>query len=124
MRKLKFRICSVAQNGSKTIHYNDFRYLITLDGDILENYGTSFKEPLWEHPFDGELFIQQYTGIQDKDGNDIYEGDKIEYQGRIGIVELFAGMYVLNWNDQTDDTLAYLQKDKLKIIGNVFLNEV
>ena len=121
-RDIKFRVCYTAPNGSKTIHYNDERHLITLNGVVLENYGVSSKEPLWENVFDGEAFLQQYTGEKDKDGTEIYEGDKIEYKGRIGVVEFFSGMYILNWNDQTDHELSYLQKDDIKIIGNVFLD--
>jgi len=121
-KELKFRICYTAQNGDKNIIYSDDRFLIGLNGEIYENYGKDWKSPAWESPFDCSEppIIQQYTTAHDKNGKEIYEGDILNYRGRIGIVEFFASMYVCCWDDETDDELAYMMIGDMEVIGNIF----
>ena len=124
MRELKFRICYTAQNGEKSFIYEDERYLITLNGQVLENYGTKEK-PLWEVPFDGEARLEQYTDVKDKNGKEIYEGDKLEYNipdhsKFQGVAGFFAGNFVCDWGDQTEEPLSYMRTNDLEVVGNTF----
>ena len=91
-RTIKFRICYTAQNGPKSLIYSDDkRYLITLDGKVLENYGKDWKNPFWEEVFDADEqpIIQQYTGCHDSANKEIYEGDIVEW-GKL--------KYLVEWN--------------------------
>lgn len=126
MKTIKFRICYTAQNGEKRLIYEDERFLITLDGQILENYGTKEK-PVWEVPFDvaAPPILQCFTSCHDKNKKEIYEGDKLEYNipghGKFrGVAEFFAGNFVCDWGDQTEEPLSYMRTDDLEVVGNIF----
>lgn len=126
-RKIKFRVCYTAQNGSKTIHHDDTKLLIGLSGEVYENYGKDWKSPVWEVPFDVSEapILQQYTGFHDKTGKEIYEGDILD-RGDI----YYAYHMVVEWKDgywypmvrSNSSGLVVMTDIYMKIIGNIFEN--
>ena len=148
-RPIKFRICYTAQNGQKSLIYSeDKRYLITLDGKVLENYGKDWKNPFWEEVFDADEqpIIQQYTGLTDKNNIEVYDGDivkinrcytrpfvnekqQIDYKFIEGEVEV--GQVLWGWNTQKylvsyehiryDDIEDFDKPShRVEVIGNIF----
>lgn len=115
---LKFRAWS---NKSKSFIANGFHIIgettlfDLLNQTILEDLDT--------------IVITQTSTCQDKNGKEIYEGDIIKYNNltwptseHIGTIEFFAGAFVCNWGDQTDDTLSFMMITGMEVIGNIFEN--
>jgi len=101
--------------------YNDGNYHIGLDGTVYENFGQGGRE-MWETLFDAGApeILQQFTGAQDKNGKQIWEGDIIDYGGRKGVVVFFACAFRVNWDDQSDDDLGTMTTDMIEVTGNTF----
>lgn len=98
-----------------------------------EKYRCWDREPITIIPGEPALkqgrVIQQWTGLVDSKGKDIYEGDIVSIVDRyncekehIGAVEYKDGKYIVI----TDDgfwTFMLDSGDGVKVIGNIFENE-
>ena len=123
-REIKFRVWSIEDKQ-------------WVNPNILEVWDDSGKLEPFEYVKSGTLnplytpkenyIIQQYTGVTDKNGVEIYEGDIIQYgidlSKRIGVAGFIAGIFVCNWiDDQTENELGYMLTQDTLVIGNEFEN--
>jgi len=122
-RELKFRVWDKQQKKFHT----DADWGISLQGSCIIGFASHDS---WNHDKgykinlanQDNLVVQQYTGLKDSKGNDIYEGDIVEFR-------------TLNHENLTTDSVvfsdgAFILEDILynlcdvivKIIGNIFEN--
>jgi uncharacterized phage protein (TIGR01671 family) len=127
MREIKFRFWDKRANK--------FRYHLLVSQnkvfDIYNDYGGMFTSGLVKEDVSDHVVIQQYTGLKDKNGKEIYEGDRIIFDNSDIGGQRYEG--IVEWNsDQLLDNLCWglwipnkgwLHCDflgDLEVIGNIF----
>lgn len=126
-RVLKFRIWDKKKN--KFVHENrDKDYLLDFEGNIVfpDTVGELHKRVDFCH-----LIIQQFTGLSDKNGVEIYEGDILENNlnhpdykfGTIIFDEIYS-LFGIKYDGltRTVKTDKYECASRFEVVGNLFQN--
>lgn len=123
-REIKFRVWSL-----KYKQWMNHCAIIDCNGNIFSSFIAKHDDGRIEHmlvPLSKENVIQQFTGLKDKNGNKIYEGDIVQYLGLDGDSE--TKPEIVNWNESWasfhigDNCLSRSISKRYHIIGNIFEN--
>lgn len=137
-REIKFRV------WDNKYKYMNYKVLVGIYGDWekvkddknytacamwIEPEKVDYKcEPHWTHfePYHKDIHLMQYTGLKDKNGAEIYEGDKVKakFYGKevVGEIGFNSGCFLL-WNSCVSDNQLFIFTD-IEVIGNIYEKEV
>lgn len=120
MREIKFRAWFT--DGESAVM--DGQSMSVMDERSLVEFLESVEDVVDDHGYAANLM--QYTGLKDKNGTDIYEGDIVTIDGAIltsgRVVTWDVAEYMLDPEYEPSDLTELWLSQRLEVIGNIHEN--
>jgi uncharacterized phage protein (TIGR01671 family) len=125
MRKIKFRVFDKCHKSMHIVGEDTHDSLTCYDG-IVQYYNLQNGEGSGEH---GDYILMQYTGLKDKNGREIYEGDIVETDLGKGVVVFDSAAFLIR-NLEDDEYYGFEDFFSLyeggcylvEVLGNIYEN--
>jgi len=118
-RQIKFRAWCSGKHGSIEFKESKMDYNVV----ISEKGNWCDVECGWD--IQGEyrtIPIMQFTGLKDKYGKEIYEGDILAFERENNFVKDYVYPFVVEWDSERAAWIQFSPKELVKVIGNIYEN--
>jgi hypothetical protein len=129
MRELKFRAWDEQEKrmlySTESYDYGNTEFQF-IDGELcVVRYSCGWNNFPIAEKAEGIKGMMQYTGLKDRNGQEVYEGDIVNNEdNETAVIVYDSGSFILQYPDSPldFDSLFDFQDKELEIIGNIYEN--